>query len=701
MADFLPKSQVQPGGVTPQRVQNLADDLSNLFGTVEKASAKFAQVGETAAKLDFNDRSAEITNQILEFEKLAPDNMDNPDFWEGYTASIDNSLKELVQHSENYKGNQASYDMYKGYASDFAASIGMKYFPRNNGNQLNATNKRIINQFDDIVSKLGRDVTAKNMESFDSMLSTVIKDPNERKEAIRKSVYGSMFSAWDSGFDSLAPQVRQDYVTADDGSFNINGAAQLYNSLSANELSQAIVENGKIRIVSASGNVLDDEEAAKRLNMIYGMYRKPEQNNVINFAFEAMQNAVDSAKPDYKLSSDNVNAQFTQQQRHIAEFKGTKWFNVLTDSEQKALFNMEDKLLQDKAAYNALMGYVSSGKVATFEGASALTFDYVNALGKTVKNAVIPTELISQWKSHLGAEASQKLFDSSIPIDEATKAMQIVVDKTGSLPSGVAALKTKVDVGSPVSSLSEATNRLRTMEALVKSGHYPTIYMDVVNRGYGLLAKAQKDPKQEAVILTTLNQELSNQASGAKAKELSASNAILSIMQKRTKRVGFDLKVGMGTSQQFANLAIDMGTNYNAMSEDDKAEFIENNTYETASGLGSRTGWSKSFVVIKPKLKNGTVIEEQVMIDGLNGWVKAYNMKNPKKPTTYDMDDFQFDSAPNGTISVKNKDGSVVLNGNVTAERLLEFRSYLLKTGSNKKQTKKPTLSIGGYTIWE
>ena len=144
MAEFLPKSQVQVSGIGAPRVSALANDLSTLFVVAGKASEKFAQVGEQAAKEDFIARSNEAREKITAIKTGLENDPYNIELYDQSRQAIDIITAELVAQRDAYKDSQIAYDAYSEMSTRFAVDVKDQFYPSLASGQFNAIKRARI-----------------------------------------------------------------------------------------------------------------------------------------------------------------------------------------------------------------------------------------------------------------------------------------------------------------------------------------------------------------------------------------------------------------------------------------------------------------------------------------------------------------------------------------------------------------------------
>lgn len=670
MAGFQLSQQVQVGGLPSPRVSDLANDLNSLFGSVAKATDKYVQVGEQAAQLDFADRSRAISERLTELDRLGVENEGNPDFWKAYNQEVQTMTTDLVAQREAYRNSETAYNKYNELASNFAGAVSSKYLPRNDEYQLKAVNNQLLNSVDNEISQIGTDVTTDHFNVWDSTLQTVIKDPNKRKAYIDEKVFTSMFSGIDTKLQGIDPRIIQATITNEDGSFNQEGAVNLYNSMTALEVNGIILHSdGSVEVHNPSGNVKYAEETTKRLRQIMGFYKAPNKNDVPNFEYEALKTSLNTASPIYNKPTDEVIQSFDKSLSLIEAFKSSKGMAIMSKGDLESLFQKQNTLLADRAAYQTLTTYAKAGLVPTYENIKQLKFSYVDALGKKVDNVNIPDEMISGWKNQIESATNQVIFSSS-DVDTATGALNYSISVTGKKPQALEALAVKNKFGSGVGTLSEALNRAKMIETMVNVGEYDQTYLSTSSRIYELNEKVVSGKMDEKTAVSLINSEFKTASQDRKAKDVGFSKVAIKALETRKDQLGFKLKSTGSTGTQIGRIILEAGDKWLSMSESEKTDYINARTYTTASGVASRTGWSNAYVVLKPKLASGAVIEEQVMRRGLTNWLSAYNSV---KGTDYDMDDFEIGSKSNGALEIKFASTGTTVLPNMTAENLQQF----------------------------
>lgn len=680
--------QVQVGGVPAPRVSALAEDLSNLFGATTKATEVYAQAGEQAAQLDFADRSRAISNRLTELDRLAVDNEENPDFWKSYNEEIQTMTTELVAQRDSYRGNEKAYEKYNELSSNFAGAVTSKYLPRNDEYQLKATNNLLLNSVNSQIDQIGTNVTPDHLNVWNNTLQTVIKDPNKRKAYLDDKVFTSMFNSIDSKLYGLDPRVIQATITNEDGSFNQEAAVNLYNSLTALDINGIVHHSdGSIEVHNPSGNTKYDEETTKRLHQIMGFYKAPNKENVPNYEYEALKTSLGTSAPIYNKPIEEVLQSFDKSLSLIEAFKTSKAMSIMSKGDLESLFQKQNTLLADRAAYQTLTTYAKEGKVPTYENIKQLRFSYTDALGHKIDNVNIPDAMVTGWKNQIESTVNQTIFTSD-NVQTATDALNYSISVTGKKPQAIEALDTKNKFGVGISSISEALNRAKMIETMVNAKEYDQTYLSTASRIYELNEKVTSGKMDEKTAVALINTEFKTSAQDRKAKDVGFSNVAIKALENRKDQRGFNLKSTGSTGTQLGRIILEAGDKWLSMTQSEKDDYIAQHTYTTASGVASRTGWSNSYVVLKPKFADGTtVIEEQVMRKGLSNWLDAYNKA---KGTDYSMDDFEIGSKGNGALEIKFASTGTTVLPNMTAENLQQFYYNTVR-----KTTPKGTVGNG------
>ena len=127
MADFLGKSQVQVGGIEPQRVANLSEGLAGLLGATAKGVEAYNTIGETAAKLDFRDISHNTATAMTGVERrmseLAPDDVEG---YETLMGEVESLKSNYTTNLSKYSGHKAAFDVFSDSASTAILQLDSK-----------------------------------------------------------------------------------------------------------------------------------------------------------------------------------------------------------------------------------------------------------------------------------------------------------------------------------------------------------------------------------------------------------------------------------------------------------------------------------------------------------------------------------------------------------------------------------------------
>lgn len=200
---FQLSQQVQVGGIPQHRVSALADDLGNLFGAVTKGAEKYAQVGEQAAKLEFNSLYQDVLakHDALKQEamKLKDDDVEGH-LWVAEQAKEIQSV--FSKKLPDFEYNEIAYNAFKdasagalhqlqGYNLDFLKS------------SQTASKIRSYNMVDES-SKIGLKATKESFDTNVAQLAIVADTEQKGFEDAQKLLFGHAWSAISNNANSVS-----------------------------------------------------------------------------------------------------------------------------------------------------------------------------------------------------------------------------------------------------------------------------------------------------------------------------------------------------------------------------------------------------------------------------------------------------------------------------------------------------------------
>ena len=121
--------QVQVGQAPQHRVQNLSDDLANLFGSVGKTAETYNRIGDTAAKIDAFDKINEARMTVSAIKQSVSENKDDPEVYNQARSAIDDVTANLIADSTRYNNHQDAFDTYSKLVTDFSVGLKESYYP--------------------------------------------------------------------------------------------------------------------------------------------------------------------------------------------------------------------------------------------------------------------------------------------------------------------------------------------------------------------------------------------------------------------------------------------------------------------------------------------------------------------------------------------------------------------------------------------
>jgi hypothetical protein len=195
--EFLPKQQLNLGGVQEHRVTNLARDLNNMMGAVASGVHTYNQIGEHAAQLEFRDTNQQINANLFELKKqsaLLPE-----DDYQGHLdilTKVEAQKGILVSKLADFSGHTAAFDTF---AQASAGTSGML-----DGEYLQFQHQAIkANQLQNM-GEVSRDATLGIKASPDSFQASVVSLVNSHISKDKAIEFGQK-----EYFDNLYSQVTQ------------------------------------------------------------------------------------------------------------------------------------------------------------------------------------------------------------------------------------------------------------------------------------------------------------------------------------------------------------------------------------------------------------------------------------------------------------------------------------------------------------
>lgn len=284
MPEFLPKSQVQVSGIGTPRVSELANDLSSLFGTVTKGAETFAQVGEQAAKLEFNalyqDAIAKQDALKLEAMKLKDDDVEGH-VWIAEKAKEIQSV--FAQKLPDFAYNQIAYDTFKN-ASATALHQMSDYNQEFLKSSQNASKIRSYNSVDEAF-KIGLKATKEVFDTNVAQLSIVAGTEQKGFDDAQKILFGHAWNTISNNANSISPfDTRMELMDQ-----NVDGVTFSSHEKVAEFMNKRILQNSetaKVKVIKKDGvktfaidGLFSEEQNSKIIELAdsyISMMQKPE-----------------------------------------------------------------------------------------------------------------------------------------------------------------------------------------------------------------------------------------------------------------------------------------------------------------------------------------------------------------------------------------------------------------------------------------
>lgn len=218
--------QVGISGVEPKQASGLAQDISNLFGSVAKGVETYNTIGETAAKLEFQSQSLDYQNKVTAIKRGLKDNPDVEN-WKQSRQAIEELSADFVSVADkSFTGQKAAYDVYRNYSLEHASNTMASLDPMLTNGMNEAVKKQtkettILNSV-----TLGASATKENIETdilINKEARTELDVPNE--------YLSKNLSSFDSAFNSNPAFFVKTYYLDKDGNVNQKlGDEKLINS---------------------------------------------------------------------------------------------------------------------------------------------------------------------------------------------------------------------------------------------------------------------------------------------------------------------------------------------------------------------------------------------------------------------------------------------------------------------------------------
>lgn len=676
------------GGVPQHRVKNLGDDLMGLFGAVGKGVQTYDTIGETAANLEFKEKSQQVAEQIRLLNEASVGQDNNPEFWDGYNNHVESITAELVAEGDKFKNHKAAYNEYNNAAIEFATNIRGKYGQLSLDKQFSAIKNIETDKEGIFLGTLGTEVTPTiRKQSIERMSKYVTK--YEAEAWVDDKIYGSLYSSMDAQINAMPPSYIQNIVTNDDGSYNQRGAINLLNTISNISITGAdILETGEVKIFNASGDTKYDEATSLRLKKIESFYKEPTSEGYVNYDYAKFQSDIENNKINYKQEPSAVVSTFNSILHNIyADFEGTQGFKRLTGSERETYYKNKNTFFAEQAGYGRAYELYTSGAIKQYSNLADIEYQYVDINGNKSK-AKISEDVISGLKEYDEAKTTEIIVSgkSQDPMREASA----FFFRTGKELPFVTQVRQGTKYGIGYSSINQARTQIEFLSKQYDAGEYgkDEVIQRKITRANELFAKLDTKEVDEKYVLSQLNLDsatISKNALNIKHKE--DANVIRALDSYANNTFGFNGQYNSGTVSYVNSKIKQYGGDWDIFTDSKRKDIVESLVATTVSNFDERVTSRNSYVVPRLKFKDGTPIGDNTMWNGVQGIIDKYN-KDQK--TSFGIDDFSFEGTENGTIRVKKVTGNneVTLYPSLTAENMQYFsklKTTKIKSRNNSK----------------
>jgi len=278
--------QIGGSGLSPKE-EALRNDFAGLFDLAKSVSEgvkTYNDIGETAAKLEFQSATVKASDRITELNTMIESNQDNPSAIRQYQNEIENVTRDIVTNGSKFSDHKAAFDTYNNASLEFGASIRSKYTPLAESMYITADDKLVKNEVQNQITKFGSNITKDNIDNMVLNMSTRAKDKLSVKDYVEKSVYGNLLEEGITSINGVLPEDIQQMVTNTDGSYNEDGAMGFFNAhVGSNVMYSYKDEQGNVKFHTESDDPTYEKKASDIFHKIASAYKPPKSNLVLYF----------------------------------------------------------------------------------------------------------------------------------------------------------------------------------------------------------------------------------------------------------------------------------------------------------------------------------------------------------------------------------------------------------------------------------
>ena len=246
--------QVGISGVEPRQASGLAQDISNLFGSVAKGVETYNTIGETAAKLEYSTKALEASDKITEQRILLNKYEANNDT--NGIIEVQNNIHSITQElntkASDFSNHKAAYDVYNNLSLDFASKVRATYDPITSSAFIKANKANRTAQLDKSIQK-------KAMAGIP--VSTI-----------------ELYSEQDVNKQSLFSDIEMDKFRTDVFSSNFHGINAVLDKDPAGVMSQFKL----VKLDDKAGKIYDLNSERKMIDTLFGdLYTTDKEGRII------------------------------------------------------------------------------------------------------------------------------------------------------------------------------------------------------------------------------------------------------------------------------------------------------------------------------------------------------------------------------------------------------------------------------------
>lgn len=348
---FQLSQQVQVGGLPAPRVSALADDLSNLFGAVTKGAEKYAQVGEQAAKLEFQSKAVELQSQMTDIKRAIEADPYNTEFLREAGNTVEKLTADALAEGEKFKYSEMAYNAYNSLTTDYAASVRSAMLPMIDKKLFEATQFNIKTNTLNVADTLGGSATADNIRveiDANSVANTGLDVPS----IFIKQNDGAFTADFNANPAFL---VRSHYIDQTTGKIDMRkgdeGIVNAYFSSFAKLNKDGVLEKANEFVTDQHLEIVS--RAIAKSHSIF----KDQNGNQRSSQLAVSLNNAESLKSD--LDNGNIDIETAKQSVESARSNIESYYDFGSESQKNSADDMKLKLEASQIKYNFANGQLT------------------------------------------------------------------------------------------------------------------------------------------------------------------------------------------------------------------------------------------------------------------------------------------------------------------------------------------------------